>query len=207
MGKQDGGNVYFLRHCTTRWNEERKVQGAAIDLPLSQAGIKEVDGPVAVFRDIKIDEIWSSDALRATQTANPIARSKGLEIITTTELREVDWGDLNGKLYREVLPEHPDPQVEDVIKFLYGYRKSGELPEKREERARRVKAMLLEHPENDRLIISDGTFLSYVGCVLGDEQVKYRAEHHLKNGHFHQYKIDDGKFIIKGFNLKEPIKD
>ena len=207
MYKQDGGNVYFLRHCTTPWNEEKRIQGVALGMPLNPAGLKEAGGLVAVFQDADIDEILSTDARRGTQVANLIAEAKGLKIKTWEDLREIDWGELEGKLYREVLPNHPNPQVGDIIQFLLNYDGSGETPQQREQRARRVKDKLLINPHQDKLVVFHGTFGLYVTCAVDNEPVTFRPEYILKNGHFHQYRIVDGKFILKGLNLKTPIKD
>nr|MDQ3817445.1 histidine phosphatase family protein [Acidobacteriota bacterium] len=56
----------------------------------------------------KITAIYSSDLLRAVQTAEPLARLTGLEIKRTTAFRERSVGVMEGLTFEEAAAQHPE---------------------------------------------------------------------------------------------------
>jgi 2,3-bisphosphoglycerate-dependent phosphoglycerate mutase len=55
-----------------------------------------------------VTAVYSSDLLRAVQTAEPLARATGLEITQTSALRERSVGRLEGLTFEEAAAAHPD---------------------------------------------------------------------------------------------------
>ena len=65
-----------------------------------------------------ITTIWSSPILRAKQTAQAVARPHGLPTLIVQNLREIDYGDAEGKAWNEILsavdwahPLYPDKSI------------------------------------------------------------------------------------------------
>src|SRR6516164_6011110 len=79
--------ILFIRHGETDWNRIKRIQGH-IDIPL--------------------DAIWSSDLLRAQQTAQPIAAALGLPVQLTKGLRERNYGAFQGHDSDEISERFPD---------------------------------------------------------------------------------------------------
>lgn len=107
--------VYFV-HGTSTDNEERRCSGWH-DCPLSKLGVEQTFRAKddLIFRDFDI--IYSSDLLRAKQTASILfPRAK---IVYDDRLRECNYGSLNGSIGRQVrYEEHIDkafPQGESLI--------------------------------------------------------------------------------------------
>ena len=99
--------VYLIRHGQTDWNIERKYQGQK-DIPLNNNG-KTQAFLVAerLSQEIQIDAIYSSDLMRARETAEEIAKRFNLEVRIHHGLRERNFGLLEGKKIEEIIQQHP----------------------------------------------------------------------------------------------------
>lgn len=92
----------IVRHGFSKGNKEKRFSGQ-LDLPLDNAGLKQAESIAKyVCQNFNIDAIYSSDLIRAYDTAKPCADALGLEISTLKELREVNVGALTGVLIEEV---------------------------------------------------------------------------------------------------------
>ena len=87
--------IYLVRHGQTDWNLEKKTQGHT-DISLNDNGREQAKLVSKVIKDYKIDKIYSSDLLRARETADIINEKFGLNILTDNRLREINYGDLEG---------------------------------------------------------------------------------------------------------------
>lgn len=88
--------MYVVRHGETQWNVEKKVQGHA-DIELNDKGKAQAQDLGSVLQDIHFDAVFSSDLLRAKQTAEIALLQKNITIQTTQALRERYFGRLQGK--------------------------------------------------------------------------------------------------------------
>jgi len=93
--------IYFIRHGETTWNRDKICQGHK-DSPLTPLGEQTAYDLGELLRDKGIEVIYSSDLGRCVQTAEIVNRFIKKEIIKISELRERDFGDLNGKTNEEV---------------------------------------------------------------------------------------------------------
>lgn len=91
-------NLLVTRHGVTEWNERGLINGRSGDV-LSTGGKGAVIKLVEELKDHKIDGVYSSPLARATQTAEPIAKDKGCDILIDDRLAEVDFGDFTGKSF------------------------------------------------------------------------------------------------------------
>jgi broad specificity phosphatase PhoE len=87
--------VYFTTHSTSKDNEAGIASGWK-DVELSEVGVQQAKNLGKRFRDIKIDLICCSDLKRAVDTVK-IAFGGKYPIIIDKRLREINYGDLNGK--------------------------------------------------------------------------------------------------------------
>ncbi len=88
--------IYFVLHSTTTDNEAKIASGWK-DVELSKLGIRQAREIGERFKDIKINLIYCSDLKRAVDTAK-IAFGNKLPIITDERLRQLNYGNFNGKL-------------------------------------------------------------------------------------------------------------
>ena len=86
----------LVRHGVTTWIEEELLHGVT-DVPLSEYGKNQAQLTAALFKDIKVDKIYSSPLSRTMQTAEPISAVTGVSIIEIPELMEMHFGFMEGK--------------------------------------------------------------------------------------------------------------
>ncbi|MDT4973237.1 MAG: glucosyl-3-phosphoglycerate phosphatase, partial [Pseudonocardiales bacterium] len=99
--------VFLLRHGRTSWNAERRFQGQA-DPPLDDVGRAQAYEVAALVAALSPGVLVSSDAMRAVQTADPIAEITGLEVLVDARLRERSLGHWEGLTRDEVAQRYPD---------------------------------------------------------------------------------------------------
>lgn len=87
--------IYFATHSTSKDNEAEIASGWK-DVELSELGIQQSKELGERFKNIKIDLICCSDLKRAVDTVQ-IAFQNKLPIISDKRLRELNYGDFNGK--------------------------------------------------------------------------------------------------------------
>jgi len=87
--------IYFATHATSKDNEAELFPGWK-DVELSELGIQQSKELGERFKDIKIDLICCSDLKRAVNTVK-IAFGDKIPVIVDKRLRELNYGDFNGK--------------------------------------------------------------------------------------------------------------
>ena len=99
--------VLFVRHGQSQGNAERRFGGHS-PTPLSGLGHRQAAATARALANERVTAVYSSDLLRAVQTAEPLARATGLEITQTSALRERSVGRLEGLTFEEAAAAHPD---------------------------------------------------------------------------------------------------
>lgn len=89
--------VYIVRHGQTLFNYLERVQGWS-DSPLTALGVKQGQTVAKYLSDVQFDQVYSSDAKRAIDTANFIIDKQAtpVTIQTTPLLREAYFGGFEG---------------------------------------------------------------------------------------------------------------
>lgn len=90
--------LHFVRHGQSTWNAEGRVQGQAPHVPLTALGHRQAQAAAQQLRGCSARQVFSSDLLRALQTATPIARALGVATLPEPALREQALGSLEGRL-------------------------------------------------------------------------------------------------------------
>ena len=91
--------VYFVRHGQSQHNLEKKASGWST-APLSELGHEQARAIAPLFRDIRMDKVFSSDLLRARQTAEDVL--PGCNPILSDKIREISVGNISGTLRTEL---------------------------------------------------------------------------------------------------------
>jgi phosphoserine phosphatase len=99
--------VYLARHGESDWNVERRWQGHT-DRPLTDRGREQAERLAERLADIELDAIYASDLRRAWETAEAVARPRGVEVVRVPELREVHVGSWSGLTRDECSERFPD---------------------------------------------------------------------------------------------------
>jgi probable phosphoglycerate mutase len=92
--------LFLFRHGETDWNREGRLQGHT-DTPLNATGLAQAQALGDSLRAHRLDAVVSSDLLRAWTTAQIIAESLGVPLISEPGLREAQLGAAEGLLWPE----------------------------------------------------------------------------------------------------------
>jgi broad specificity phosphatase PhoE len=99
--------VLLVRHGQSQGNAERRFGGHS-PTPLSGLGRRQAEATARALASEGLTAIYSSDLLRAVQTAEPLARATGLGINRTIALRERNVGLMEGLTFEEAAEKYPD---------------------------------------------------------------------------------------------------
>jgi probable phosphoglycerate mutase len=98
--------VLAIRHGETAWNVEGRIQGQ-LDVALNDTGRWQVHRLALAVADEGISAVYSSDLLRALETAQAVARGCDRAITTDAGLRERGFGVFEGLSYDEINKRWP----------------------------------------------------------------------------------------------------
>ena len=94
--------IYLIRHGESLGNAQRMYLGHT-DLDLSPLGYLQAEKTAEHLADVAFSAVYSSDLLRAYNTALPHAKMRGLEARKTEKLRELHIGEWEGALIDDLL--------------------------------------------------------------------------------------------------------
>ena len=100
--------IIAVRHGETAWNVDTRIQGQ-LDIGLNETGHQQARRLGRALAQESIQAIYSSDLLRAWDTARAISDANGGTLQAHTGLRERSFGVLQGKTFSEIeanWPEH-----------------------------------------------------------------------------------------------------
>jgi broad specificity phosphatase PhoE len=99
--------ILLVRHGQSQGNAERRFGGHS-PTPLSELGLAQAEATARALAAEGVTAIYSSDLLRAVQTAEPLARETGLEVCRTSALRERSVGLMEGLTFEEAAESFPE---------------------------------------------------------------------------------------------------
>jgi len=150
--RSDRLRLIFIRHGTSTWNDERRIQGR-LDPPLSERGREQVKRLAERFRDITIDALYSSDLQRALATAEAIGAVLGRAPEPWPELREVGLGEWEGKTREEIIASYPEEWRRWTEQPSWDVVPSGEGTDVFEARVAAAIDRILERHRSGRVVI------------------------------------------------------
>ncbi len=98
--------LLLVRHADTDTAMRGRCYGR-LDVPLSPEGQRQARELAAALGSVSLAAVYSSPLARALDTATAIAAPHGLASVTANELREIDFGELEGLRYEEVETTRP----------------------------------------------------------------------------------------------------
>jgi probable phosphoglycerate mutase len=97
----------LVRHGETDWNGEKRIQGQ-IDIDLNAAGEGQARALRSALAGHSFDAIYSSDLLRALNTARIATAGLGVAVSPAPTLRERHFGVLQGTTPHEASRQYPE---------------------------------------------------------------------------------------------------
>jgi probable phosphoglycerate mutase len=104
----DATRIIAIRHGETAWNVDTRIQGQ-LDVPLNDTGRWQAQRLArALAAREPIDVVYSSDLLRAWETARAVSETTGAPVVTDEGLRERGFGVFQGKTFAEIEASLPE---------------------------------------------------------------------------------------------------
>jgi probable phosphoglycerate mutase len=159
MNNADPSTLLLLRHGETAWNLSGRWQGQAADTPLTDLGREQARIVAGRLRAYPIRSIYSSDLLRAFETAQIVGQRLGLAPIAEPALRESDIGAWTGLTWHEIAQRFPD-EVAAMYAGQEVRRGGGESYGELQARlAAAAEGIAAQHPGQTVLLVSHGAAL------------------------------------------------
>jgi broad specificity phosphatase PhoE len=111
--------IILVRHGQTDENVSGKISGQG-PAPLNARGRQQAEAAAEVLTDLGVSRILTSPVIRARQTADILAERLQLGTEDIQDLREVEYGDWEGKHFSDIR-SHPVAQhvFNDPIKAVF----------------------------------------------------------------------------------------
>ena len=154
--------IIFIRHGETEWNSQQRMQGHS-NSDLSSVGQAQIQALGQWMKNVPFDHIYSSDSLRAKQTAEAITQFSGHELKIDLRLREKNLGVFEGLTSEEARERHPE--VFNLFKTAGSKYviDEGESTQQLQDRALEiVDEIRIKHPEERVLLVTHGGFIRVV---------------------------------------------
>jgi len=103
----DSTRILAIRHGQTAWNADSRIQGHT-DIALDAVGEWQAQRLALALVDEELDVLYSSDLMRARQTAAPLAARKKLELRIDPGLRERGFGEFEGLSFKQIGQQWPE---------------------------------------------------------------------------------------------------
>jgi alpha-ribazole phosphatase len=163
----------LVRHAETTEDARRRCYGR-LDVGLSALGRMQCERLAERFRHEPVGAVVASPAIRARETATAIAAPHGLAVGIAESLRELDFGELEGRRYDEIAESDPElyerwMSAPTTVRFP-----GGESYADLEARAADAIAMLARERAGGRVVVvtHGGVVRAVLRSVLG-----FPAEH------------------------------
>ena len=154
--------IILIRHGETEWNSQQRMQGHS-NSDLSSVGQAQIQALGQWMKNVTFDHIYSSDSLRAKQTAEAITQFSGHELKIDLRLREKNLGVFEGLTSEEARERHPEVfRLFKTAGSKYVI-DEGESTQQLQDRALEiVDEIRIKHPEEHVLLVTHGGFIRVV---------------------------------------------
>lgn len=179
--------LLLVRHGISGHNIAHRMAGCRSDIDMAPGGYRQVEQLRERLAGEKIDVIYSSDLKRAMATAEILSKTHGVEIVPCPELREIDYGEVEGLTFEQINQQFP-AIAELIRKFdLQIQFPGGEGFEEFAARTGKFLDRLEKHAPSDTILVTahDGPLRTLICHLLG-----------IGLEHWRQIKIDNASLTI-----------
>jgi probable phosphoglycerate mutase len=94
--------IFLIRHGQNEYVGQGRLAGWLPDVHLNDAGRAQAQALVDLFKEVKLQAIYSSPLDRTLETAIPLAEAQGLKPLSRPGLGEVRYGTWEGKTLKSL---------------------------------------------------------------------------------------------------------
>ena len=185
-------HLFLVRHGATVWHAENRYAGVT-DVALDAKGRQQAERLAVWAPTAGLTAAWSSPLTRARETATPAARAAGLTLQTDERLRELDFGQIEGKTLAEARALFPDEITRFLADPVTHPMPGGEDPHAATRRGQAALRDIAAANAGGRvLVVAHNTFIrlvlcGFLGIPLGSYRTVFPA---VRNGELTELGID-----------------
>jgi broad specificity phosphatase PhoE len=197
----DPVRLLLARHGQTEWHADNRYVSRT-DIALTEAGHAQARVLAHRAEREKVELVLSSPLKRALLTAKPAAAARNLETETDERLRELDFGEWEGRTLAEIREQDPESVKRFVESAEHGF-PGGEPLHKGADRVLDVFADLSRsHAGATVLVVAHNTLLRLALCrMLSVELGQYRRLlPRVLNGALSEVRFDESGGALYSFN-------
>jgi broad specificity phosphatase PhoE len=170
-----GLTLYLLRHGETFYSQTGGYCGA-LDVDLTPEGLEMAEAFASSYQTIPWLAIYASPMKRTLTTANPLCQRIGLEPILRDGLKEIRYGEWEGKSSEEVQQTYPADYEHWMTEPAWNRPTGGETGLDVASRAAQVIAEIeAAYAEGNVLVVSHKATIRLILCnLLGIDLGRYR---------------------------------
>jgi len=193
--------IFLVRHGETAWNVEGRFQGQS-DTPLNETGRQQADALGSYLKGRNLQVIYTSDLVRALNTARIIGAYHNVDIKPDPRLRELNFGSWEGMDYYEIQAKHPKELTDWQENILNTAPPGGESLEQLAKRVQAVYEHIIPTDlKGDILIVAHGGVLQVLLCYTLHLPFQNYWQFHLDPGSLSEIAIYLEGVILNRLNI------
>lgn len=158
--------IFLVRHAEAAGVDERKRYLGQQDLDLSPLGILQAEKLCQAFTSFPIKAVFTSDLIRAVNTASLIANDHHCPIEKIKDFSEINLGAWEGRAIQEIQTQYPE-EYEQRGRYIANYRTpGGESFADLQKRALPAFTNVAEKAEGDVMIVAHAGVNRVILCHL-----------------------------------------
>ncbi len=192
--------ICFVRHGETDWNIELRMQGH-IDLALNTQGEAQAVAVGRHFSDMQAAALYSSDLLRARQTAQPISTALNLPMLLLPALRERHFGRCEGLTFKEIVEKYPE-DARAIASRDPDYAAPGGGESRRQHQTRvldGIGELVSEHPGQTIVVVTHGGVLDVINRRARDLPPEALRDYRIPNAGINWVAIMGERWVIESW--------
>ncbi|GHI07696.1 phosphoglycerate mutase [Streptomyces cellostaticus] len=158
--------LLLARHGQTVWHAENRYAGVS-DVALTDTGLAQAEALGRWVAVHPVDAVWTSPLSRAIATAEPACRALGLTPHRDPDLRECDFGVVEGRTLAEFAAE--DPKAAQAFRadpVAHPFPDAEDPRSAAERGTAALRRIAAAHPGERVLVVAHNTLLRLVLCAL-----------------------------------------
>ena len=194
--------IYMVRHGQSKANDLNLFLGHG-DLDLTEKGLTQAKTTAKFLSALPIDVIYSSDLLRAYNTALETAKLVNLPVIKDTGLREIDCGKWDFQPFDELRKKYKESFDVWLNNVAEARCDGGESVAELQDRiVKTVNKIVKENPDKTVLIFSHATaILCFAGYCTGKGKYGIQEIPWANNASVTEIEYSDGEYKIVNYGM------
>ena len=194
--------IYMVRHGQSKANDLNLFLGHG-DLDLTEKGLTQAKTTAKFLSTLPIDVIYSSDLLRAYNTALETAKLINLPVIKDTGLREIDCGEWDFQPFDELRKKYKESFDVWINNVAEARCDGGESVAELQDRiVKTVNKIVKENPDKTVLIFSHATAIRcFAGYCTGKGKYGIQEIPWANNASVTEIEYSDGEYKIVNYGM------